>query len=137
MLLPAHNCVRDLLTALTAAVLVGCGGSPSIAVFEIRQCGDRFFVKVSNPVQVNRGIQLVGQHSIVGGRLARGDGQVNAPWSWHLDSNTVAFAEAAIEVCDGCPRSVESNLTYWIEDVGAFCPWQAQVVSVAYGASHF
>ncbi|MFQ5950918.1 MAG: hypothetical protein ACE5KH_02400 [Candidatus Geothermarchaeales archaeon] len=64
------------------------------------------------------------------GTLVLGDGGFNSPWSWHLDPDTVRMTEASIEVCDGLPSDIEGNLDYWIDTVGSFCPWSAEIVEV-------
>jgi hypothetical protein len=58
-----------------------------------------------------------------------GDGGYNYPWSWHLDPDTIQFADAAIEVCDGLPIIVESDLDYWLNSLGYYCPLQSQVIA--------
>ncbi len=65
------------------------------------------------------------------GKLARGDGGFNRPWSWHLVPETVIMAEVSIELCDGLPSHVESELDYWVDTVGRFCPWSAVIISSA------
>jgi len=108
------------LTALT------CGGRQGLpeAVFALDACGEAFGIGLTDEANIARAVQLLSQdgESIVSGRLARGDGGFNSPWSWHLRPETVSFAETSIEVCDGCPRFVESNLPYWVDNLGRFCP---------------
>lgn len=66
----------------------------------------------------------------VTGRLVRGDGGFNQPWSWHLDPASVRMAEVSIEVCDGRPSFVEEELDYWLGTVKTYCPWSSKVVKV-------
>lgn len=40
------------------------------------------------------------------------------------------MAEVTIELCDGTPSLVEADLDYWLNAVGRFCPWSAELVSV-------
>jgi len=56
------------------------------------------------------------------GTPRRGDGGFNAPWNWHLDPATVAFAEVTIEACQTRPPAVERDLDYWIM-FGQVCLW--------------
>lgn len=56
------------------------------------------------------------------GKPVRGDGGFNAPWHWHLDPATVAFAEFTIEACQTWPSAVEQDLDYWI-GFGDVCLW--------------
>ena len=59
------------------------------------------------------------------GKIVYGSPDVNTGYTWHLDS--VAWTEAAVEVCDGRPRSdVETHqLTS-----PTYCPWGAKLVSL-------
>lgn len=50
-------------------------------------------------------------------------------WSWHVDATTAQFADATTEVCDGCPKLVESGKADWLK-LGRYCPWSASVVDV-------
>jgi len=61
----------------------------------------------------------------VSGRLARGDGGFNAPWSWHIAPDEWGLAELSIELCDGLPEHVEDDLEYWIDTVRFFCSWSS------------
>jgi hypothetical protein len=42
-------------------------------------------------------------------------------------NDTISFAEATIELCDGCPQFLEDDLDYWIDTVQHFCPWTTRV----------
>ena len=65
------------------------------------------------------------------GKLVRGDGGFNQPWSWHLDPASVSMAEISIEVCDGRPSYVEESLDEWLATVGdTYCPWGSRVVAI-------
>jgi hypothetical protein len=64
---------------------------------------------------------------IPNGRVVRGDPDVNAGYSWHIDPASVEFADTTTEVCDGRPSDVEKTTitSEW------YCPWSAQVVAIA------
>ena len=66
------------------------------------------------------------------GPIARGPGpgDSNGPWSWHFDPEEFRMAAATIELCDGRPSYVENDLDYWVDTVGGFCPWGAEMVDV-------
>ena len=70
--------------------------------------------------------------NIPNGALRRNSGKdnYNAPWSWHVDPEEIAMAEATIEVCDGNPSFIEDDIDYWVDIVGHFCPWGATLSSV-------
>jgi hypothetical protein len=63
------------------------------------------------------------------GELARGDGRFNRPWSWHLKPGSVRMVDASIEFCDGLSSHVESDLDYWVDIVGQYCLWSAEIVA--------
>ncbi|HWH23891.1 MAG TPA: hypothetical protein VNW68_03240 [Candidatus Limnocylindria bacterium] len=65
--------------------------------------------------------------SIPNGVVVRGDAGVNAPWSWHIDPDSVEFADMTIEVCDGRPSDVEQQII----TSDRYCPWGAEVIDVA------
>ena len=51
-------------------------------------------------------------------------------WTWHPAPGGMNFADAAIELCDGCPSDIEADKDYWFFTVGQYCPWSARVVAV-------
>ena len=108
------------------------------AVFTIRACataedpdGQTFRVLIREPAVINEAESLigVGPGRILSGNLRAGDGDFNAPWSWHHDPETVGFSDLTIELCDGCPQFVEDDLDYWLDVVGQYCPWSTEVVA--------
>lgn len=139
--------LRRPAKALVASLLLAaaCGkDSPTrpelpegTAVFAIRACasdgsgGQIFRIWSADPEVIAQATALVGAgpQRIVSGRLVAGDGGFNWGWSWHLDPADVAFADLAIEVCDGCPKDVEADLDYWLGTVGRFCPWSTEVLA--------
>lgn len=40
------------------------------------------------------------------------------------------MTSSAIELCDGLPSDVESNLDYWVDTVRYFCPWSGKIVGM-------
>jgi hypothetical protein len=128
--------VGELVRAVRAA-LEGCP-SDSGALFLIRACaspddpdGQTFHILIRDPAVVAEAESLVGagHQKIVSGPLRPGDGGFNSPWSWHLDPDAIGFADFTIELCDGCPEFVESDLDYWLGTVGQYCPWTTEVVA--------
>ncbi|MEX0645423.1 MAG: hypothetical protein WD076_08930 [Parvularculaceae bacterium] len=63
----------------------------------------------------------------INGVIAKGSGEVNAPWSWHFVEGEWTLAEMSIELCDGWPGYIEDNLDKWLAEVGFFCPWSSRV----------
>lgn len=63
---------------------------------------------------------------IPNGRIVRGSPDVNTGCSWHLDPTDFAWADVAIEVCDGNPQNVEDGTL----TSDRYCPWSATVIAV-------
>jgi len=61
------------------------------------------------------------------GPIARGGGGHNIAWQWHFVPQQWDVVEISIELCDGTPQAVESDLDYWVDTVGTFCPWGSYV----------
>jgi len=105
----------------------------ALATFEVE--GERFRVWTTNP-QTIRDLRELQQGTstanIPNGRILRGSGRArhNAPYHWHLDPQDIAMAEVAIEVCDALPSYVEENVGEFVERVGRYCPWAAQLVEL-------
>lgn len=134
------------IPAAAAIVLAlgGCDSDPTspddeelaggvLATFEVS--GDEFRVWTDDTETIEQLLALEAgesQANIPNGRLVEGPGRGdhNAPWSWHLDPDEVAMAEVTVEVCDGRPSFVEEDLTYWLEQVGSFCPWNAELIEL-------
>jgi hypothetical protein len=70
--------------------------------------------------------------NIPNGVLHYGPGQFdhNLPWGWHLDPEEIEMADFTIELCDGNPAFVEAELEYFVETVGHYCTWAAELVSI-------
>jgi hypothetical protein len=108
------------------------GPDEQAAVFIIEVVDETFRIRIEDPDLVAQARRILGgeePQKIVTGQLAAGDGGFNDPWSWHLVPETVGFAEAAIELCDGKPSFVEDDLSYWLNTVGTYCPWSAQIIA--------
>lgn len=63
------------------------------------------------------------------GRLAAGDGGFNLGYRWHLAPDGLELVETTVEVCDGVPSTVESDLAYWLGTVATFCPRSGYLVA--------
>jgi hypothetical protein len=62
------------------------------------------------------------------GPLEFGDGGHNTGRTWHFVPNEWTLAEMSVELCDGWSSGVESDLSYWLDTVGTFCPWDSHVL---------
>ncbi|GGM38325.1 hypothetical protein GCM10012275_06660 [Longimycelium tulufanense] len=64
---------------------------------------------------------------IPNGKIVRGSADVNIGYSWHIDPKDFAWADFAMEICDGLPSHVEDGTL----TSDRYCPWSAKVLSVA------
>jgi hypothetical protein len=67
---------------------------------------------------------------IPNGLIVKGAVFYNLPWSWHIDSEDIHMAEMTIELYDGLPSFVESELEYWLESVHRYAPWSATIKAI-------
>ncbi len=121
-----------VLTALLAGLVLAPGAAPAptakraLVTWEVT--GERFrtYVLRSDDVaRVKRAIRLGESAGIPIGRIYRGT-QVNVGHRWHL--RNVRLVDATIELCDGRPSDLDSDLSYWIDTVKRYCPWGAEPV---------
>jgi hypothetical protein len=49
----------------------------------------------------------------------------NCEWDFHMAPESITFAHAAIELCDGTPSYVNSHCAEF--GGGSYCPWSAQL----------
>ncbi|MFB6247793.1 MAG: hypothetical protein ABEL97_04405 [Salinibacter sp.] len=62
------------------------------------------------------------------GPIAPGNGGHNGDYPWHFEQGKWKLTEIATEVCDASPSYVSENVTYFVEEVGRYCPWNARVL---------
>jgi len=65
---------------------------------------------------------------IPNGVMVRGNGGVNRGHDWHLVD--VELVDMTIELCDGTAAYVDEHLDDWMREVGRYCPWSAELVSL-------
>jgi hypothetical protein len=102
-----------------------------LATFDV--VGDTYKIWITNPATIDQVIALAegeSEANIPNGRIEYGPGQGdhNAPYSWHIDPEEVEMAEFTIELCDAEPSFVEENVEYFVDTVGWYCPWGAELV---------
>lgn len=122
----------------SALFLLSCSSPESpeleggiLVTFDVQ--GEQYSIFITNEETIDQVYALrAGESnaSIPSGKLLRGQVSYNEPWSWHIDSEDIEMAEFTIELCDGLPSHVEENLDYWVDTVGRFCPWSAELVSI-------
>jgi hypothetical protein len=130
-----------LTLSIVTFAAMACGGDDDetglsggvLATFEVT--GQQFKVWVTNADAIEQILALrdgTSMANIPNGALREGpgEGNHNRPWNWHLDPEEIAMAEITIEICDGQPSYVEEHLAEFIETVGSYCPWSAELVEV-------
>ena len=98
-----------------------------IVTFDVK--GEQYRILVVDPDNVAIAQKLLsGQEapSIPNGLIVRGDPSVNTGWSWHIDPQSLEFADVTTEVCDGKPSFVEDGTL----SGDRFCPWSARVIAI-------
>jgi hypothetical protein len=131
------NVRHFIVAALALVAAAACGNdriSPAepIATFIVQVGADRFNVQVTEQADYERLVARMqsGNAGVINGRVARGDGGFNGPWSWHLIPASIEVPDLSIELCDGTPSYVEAHLDEWMRSVKNYCPWGARVVGV-------
>lgn len=99
----------------------------ALAVIDVN--GEIYRIELIGPENLNHARALIAGSTdapIPSGVIVPGDGDINAPWSWHIDPATLEWADATTEVCDGTPSQIEDGtFTY-----PRFCPWSAKVIAL-------
>lgn len=130
--LPRRTTQRALIAgiAATALALAGCqsAGQPrAIATFQVQ--GEQFRIELTDPQLIEHAEQLLAGEEVAPipvGLIVRDSPSINEPWSWHIDPDSVEFADFTTEVCDGLPSFVEDETL----TSDRYCPWGAQILSV-------
>jgi hypothetical protein len=123
---PTRTATTSPTPAPSAAQTVYPAGS-AIVTFDVD--GEQYRILVVDPQNVAIARKLLaGQEapSIPNGLIVRGDPSVNTGWSWHIDPQSLEFADMTTEVCDGKPSFVEAGTLTG----DRFCPWSARVVAI-------
>ena len=112
------------VAALAALALTGCVQSgPTVVTFEVADQGTyKIELITDEQIQHVKDLMAGGEEGRIPlGTIVRDDPSVNAPWSWHIDPETLEFADQTTEVCDGLPEYVEDRTL--TSDI--YCPWSA------------
>jgi len=127
-----------ILALWLSAMLVGCGGiapsgqpAPTRGVVVTVRVADaeEYRIRLTDPQDIDIAQKLRAGESaprIPNGRVVRGAPDVNVGYSWHIDPESVEFADTATEVCDGRPSDVEKRAI----TSDRYCPWSAKVVAI-------
>jgi hypothetical protein len=130
---------RLAATVVALCALIACGsdagdtggdgsGGNLVATFEVAGA-ETYKVELATPELVEHARQLLAggeDGRIPNGVVVRDSPSVNEPWTWHIDPDTLEFADVTTEVCDGLPSDVEDDLI--MSDY--YCPWSAVIVAI-------
>lgn len=90
---------------------------------------EQFKIRLTDPTDIEVARKLfAGSEAprIPNGIVIRGSSDINAGYSWHIDPDTIEFADVTTEVCDGLPSDVEKGLI----TSDRYCPWSAEVIAI-------
>jgi hypothetical protein len=119
--------VLAVSAAVASVLLAGCVTQNPVATVEV--VDQTYKIELATPELVEHAQQLLDGEdvaSIPNGLIVRDDPGVNAPWSWHIDPDSLEFADVTTEVCDGLPEYVEDGTL----TSPYYCPWSAKIVSI-------
>ena len=90
---------------------------------------EQYRIRLTDPADIEIARKLLaGEEAprIPNGVVVRGDPDVNVGYTWHIDPESVEFADVATEVCDGLPSNVESATI----TSDRYCPWVVEVTAI-------
>ena len=90
---------------------------------------EQYKIRLTDPTDIEMARKLLQGNeapAIPNGVVIRGSSDANVGYSWHIDPDTVEFADVATEVCEGLPSDVEKGLI----TSDRYCPWSAKVVAI-------
>jgi Big-like domain-containing protein len=118
-----------ILTFAFTAITV-CGqqnSSEAYFIFDYPPDPRTFVIKLTDSqiIQQARDILSTGTPKIISGTIIKQPVYYNAPWSYHLDPKSIAFVDAAVELCDAGMGYLENNLD---TAYPGWCPWGSRLV---------
>ena len=127
---------RLTLIIFSLAWLTACAGSVTevpqkegvIVTFRVADV-EEYKIRLTDPADIEIARKLLaGEEAprIPNGVVVRGDPDVNVGYTWHIDLESVEFADFTMEVCDGLPSDVEKGII----TSDRYCPWSAEVIAI-------
>jgi hypothetical protein len=127
---PSEAAGSPSVAASVAPSAVPSGGGEGVVVTFRVADAEEYRILLTDPEDIAVAERLLaGEEAprIPNGVIVRdGDGGVNTGFSWHIDPDSVEFAEMTIELCDGLPSFVEDGSL----SGERFCPWSAEVIAI-------
>ncbi len=130
-----NRCSRLIFIMLSLVLLTSCASAatstpgPAGVVVTIQVADEQYKIRLIDPADIEIAQKLLAGEeapNIPNGVVVRGDPDVNTGYSWHIDPDSVEFADLTTEVCDGRPSDVEKGLI----TSDRYCPWAAKVVAI-------
>jgi hypothetical protein len=128
--------IHSLLLCLLCLLLIlpACGNSGNEenegAVVTFLVAGsEQYKIEITDPANLEIARNLLAGNEgpkIPNGIVIRDDPSVNEGYSWHIDPDSLEFADVTTEVCDGLPSDVENEII----TSEYYCPWAAEVVAI-------
>ena len=127
---------RLILILFSLAWLTACAPSATevpqkegvVVTFRVAD-GEEYKIRLTDPgdIEIARKL-LAGEEApnIPNGVVVRGDPDVNVGYTWHIDPESLEFADFTVEVCDGLPSDVEKGII----TSDRYCPWSAEVIAI-------
>ena len=91
--------------------------------------GEEYKIHLTDPADIEIARKLLAGEeapNIPNGVVVRGDPDVNVGYTWHIDPESLEFADFTVEVCDGLPSDVEKGII----TSDRYCPWSAEVIAI-------
>jgi hypothetical protein len=117
-----------LFTLLMLGACDGVANERVIVTFLVAD-QEEYKIQLTEPADIETARKLLaGEESpkIPNGRIVPGDAGVNEGYSWHIDPESLEFADVTTEVCDGLPSDVEQGIL----TSDYYCPWAAVVIAI-------
>lgn len=118
-----------LVILLAACSSADEGASEGVVVTFLVADREEYKIQITDPANIETARKLLaGEEApkIPNGIVVRGDASVNEGYSWHIDPNTLVFADITTEVCDGLPSDVEQGII----TSDYYCPWSAEAIAI-------
>ena len=122
---------HSIFWSLILLILAACGNATDKVVIVTFRVADKeqYKIQLTDPADIETARQLLaGEEApkIPNGKVVFGDPGVNKGYSWHIDPETLEFADMTTEVCDGLPSDVEQGII----TSEYYCPWVAEVIAL-------
>ena len=127
---------RLTLILFSLAWLTACAGSATevpqkegvVVTFRVADV-EEYRIRLTDPADIEIARKLLaGEEAprIPNGVVVRGDPDVNVGYTWHINPESVEFADFTMEVCDGLPSDVEKGII----TSDRYCPWSTEVIAI-------